>query len=195
MSYDSKKKNLIYNVGIVTNDDIISENGKSLKSYITWRAMIHRCYSIYNGDFSYRDCSVCDEWLYYANFKKWFDENYHEGYHLDKDILKEHNKVYSPETCCFVPPLLNMMIVTKQRKKSTFPTGVSLQSNGKYQVIVKLNGRPKRIGNQYDTIEEAHSAYICFKRAHVMEVVERFYNEGLISKDVYNALLNRTWND
>ena len=48
-------------------------------------------------------CSVCEEWKHFSNFKKWFDENYIEGFDIDKDILIKGNKVYSPEACSFVP--------------------------------------------------------------------------------------------
>ena len=91
---------LVSGVGI--ND--IEINTKD-KCYKVWHSMMNRCYSKkYHSKFpTYQNCSVCNEWTYLSNFKRWFDENYVDGYVLDKDILVKGNKVYSPETCCFVP--------------------------------------------------------------------------------------------
>ena len=35
--------------------------------------------------------------------KEWFDKNYIEGWHLDKDLIVKGNKVYSPTTCMLPP--------------------------------------------------------------------------------------------
>lgn len=43
------------------------------------------------------------------------DENWKphmEGWHLDKDILLKGNKVYSPETCAFVPAKINSLLIS-----------------------------------------------------------------------------------
>lgn len=96
----NKKKKRVWGVGI--NDCEIRSKEKVV---IVWRDMLQRCYdsNFVENNHTYTGCSVCDEWLYLSNFKKWFEENYVEGYQLDKDILVKGNKVYSPETCCFVP--------------------------------------------------------------------------------------------
>ncbi|WP_075810079.1 hypothetical protein [Clostridium perfringens] len=53
------------------------ENNKQLKSYEIWRDMLRRCYDEIHKEKrkTYKDCSVCEEWLYYPNFKKWYNEN------------------------------------------------------------------------------------------------------------------------
>lgn len=70
-----------------------------------WYGMFTRCYNpnYHAVEPTYKDACVCEEWWTASNFKKWFDENYVEGYQLDKDILVKGNKVYGPNTCCFVP--------------------------------------------------------------------------------------------
>lgn len=102
------KKSLVCGVGI--NDSYVGctcEHGQHIISYSIWKAMLARCYSASHHKRypTYSNCSVCKEWHLFSNFKKWFDENYIEGYHLDKDILVQDNKVYSPQTCVFIPPL------------------------------------------------------------------------------------------
>jgi hypothetical protein len=99
---------MVYNVGYVLKENT-RENGKQLKSYDYWRGMIRRCYSekYHITHPTYRNCTVCDEWKCYDNFKEWFKINYYEIHNestaLDKDILIKGNKVYSPDTCVFVP--------------------------------------------------------------------------------------------
>ena len=49
-------------------------NGKTktywrCKFYDTWRSMITRCYHPKAITTAYNDCSVCEEWLTFSNFK------------------------------------------------------------------------------------------------------------------------------
>jgi len=81
-----------------------TDTKKSTKQYKTWIGMLERCYSekCHKKFPSYIDCTVCEEWLNYQNFAAWFDKNYIEGFELDKDIISDGNKIYSPEMCKFV---------------------------------------------------------------------------------------------
>lgn len=55
----------------------------------------------------YRDCTVCDSWMYLSNFVTWIksEKNYGElvanpkGWTVDKDGLLEGNRIYCPEYC------------------------------------------------------------------------------------------------
>ena len=110
----------IFNVACIGNE-ISKTNGVKIESYKVWYAMLQRCYSeCYKNKPTYIDCSVCEEWLCYENFKKWYDKNYYrvenEIMNLDKDILVKGNKIYSPETCCFVPKRLNVLFVNTTNK-------------------------------------------------------------------------------
>jgi len=84
------------------------------KCYIKWQNMIQRCYDEnvhkkYKP--KYKDKTVCDEWLNFANFKIWYDEHDIGDEHidLDKDILVRGNKEYSPETCVLVKHYINVV--------------------------------------------------------------------------------------
>lgn len=77
---------------------------------------------IYNG------CEVCEEWRYFPKFKEWFNLNYIKGWEIDKDVLFKGNKLYSPETCCFLPKEVNSFFTIKRRrKKGNLPLGVFKQ--------------------------------------------------------------------
>ena len=130
---------------------------------------------------------MCDEWLRFSNFKRWFDKNYEEGYYLDKDILVNGNKVYSPETCCFVPHEINELIETRKNKTNKFYQCVEISKNGKFRARIKRYGRREYLGT-FNTPEEAFEAYKHGKVAYVREVADTYFNDGKITKEVYDAL-------
>jgi hypothetical protein len=76
--------------------------------YDKWYNLLMRCYSGNNK--SYIGCSVDGSWLYFSNFKKWVEQQPNkdwENCHLDKDLLVEGNKLYSPENCVFISGSVN----------------------------------------------------------------------------------------
>ena len=184
------KRTLVFGVGINDYEGVVRTNGVTLYSYVCWQDMLQRCYidSYYEKAPTYRGCSVCEEWKYFSVFKRFFDENYVDGYHLDKDILVKGNKVYSPDTCCFVPREINTLFVKKNANRGTLPIGVSI-AYGKYKAQIKRYGRTYSLG-VYDSSEEAFAAYKVAKEAHIKEVAEKYYREGKITERVYNALIN-----
>lgn len=123
---NESKRNLLFGVG--QNDlGIDTHNCKSVKSYRLWQSILNRCLKDKRGNNEcYKDCKICEEWLTYSNFKKWFDEHYVEGWQIDKDLFSLDEKIYSPQTCCFLPNVLNCMFRsrTSARKDLDLPKGV-----------------------------------------------------------------------
>lgn len=90
----------------------------NLDAYTCWHSMIQRSYSkiFHKGNPTYKDCSVCFEWHNFQNFAPWFYENISiEKNSLDKDIKIKGNRVYSPETCCFVSQKENSQNVSSMK--------------------------------------------------------------------------------
>ena len=114
------RKNAICGVGINDLEYSIKENRRDPKFYRLWKSILQRgyCEAIKKQFPTYRNCSVCEDWHYLSIFKKWFDENYVEGWQLDKDILVQGNKLYSPETCCFVPKEINILFRHRTKKET-----------------------------------------------------------------------------
>lgn len=169
----------------------ISKDRLLLLPYRLWHGMIRRCYDnkYKNHKTSYCDCSVCEEWKYFSNFNKWFDkhkEEYKEGYQLDKDILVKGNKVYSPETCCFVPNEINSLIKRYPRKNT--PTGITM-SNNKYVARVSKYHKTLFLGS-FDTIKESFDVYKNEREEYIKEVATKYYIDGKIARNVYDALMN-----
>ena len=189
-----KRQKLVYGVGINDYDGNIKFNHKHIPSYHNWVSMLKRAYSIgfKKTNHTYIECSVCKEWLSFFNFKKWFDKNYVDGYCLDKDILFKGNKLYSPSTCCFVPPEINVLLCKTDKKRGNMPIGVYERATThgfKYVSYCNKYGKHIHLGT-YPTPQLAFQAYKRTKEAHIQEMATRYFQDGKITKKVYNALMN-----
>lgn len=182
---------LVWGVGVNEYSGSINFNRKTIKSYKIWQSMLQRGYDEkYQLKYpTYIGCTVCDEWLYFSNFKQWFDDNYREGMHLDKDILVEGNKVYSPETCVFVPLYLNSLLTDSGSARGNLPLGVT--KNGSSYQAKCSNGQGKQLTKTFKTIPEAQQWYSTTKTQVVKEQAIRAFMEGSIKTDVYLALVRR----
>lgn len=91
--------------------------------YSRWHSMIKRCYSekYQEKNPTYKGCAVCEEWLYFSNFKRWVEEQDWKGKHLDKDFLVEGNKVYGPDTCVFMDGSLNTFTTLRAALRGDYP--------------------------------------------------------------------------
>ena len=108
----------VYGIGYIGEGE-----GEKGRVYNIWKKVLQRCYSkeYHIKKPTYIGCSVVKEWLNFQNFAKWYKKNYKpetmEGWHLDKDILVKGNKIYSPETCCFVPADINSLLLKLMLKE------------------------------------------------------------------------------
>lgn len=172
----------VYNVGSIGNI-----NPKDhYEAYKVWRDMLSRCYK--DKQPTYKDCYVCDEWLCFENFEKWFSQNYYKienkEINLDKDILYKNNKIYSPKTCIFVPQDINKLILKSNKSRGNLPIGVRIMGK-KYQSRCSINNRAKVLGT-FDTINEAFICYKNFKENYIKEYVQKY--KCIIPKETYNKL-------
>lgn len=183
---DYMKRNKVYNMAI--NDSGIRSKEKIV---ILWRDMLQRCYdtNFQKKNSTYIGCTVCDEWLLLSNFKKWFDENYIEGYALDKDILVKGNKVYSPNTCCFVPKEINALFVKNEDIRKCVR-----KSGSKYRTSIKIFNKYIEIGT-FNDYNNAEKEYYIVRKKIILEKMKEYYNNNLISKKVYNAIIKRIENE
>jgi len=188
----ANRTNNVWGIGVNNEGKYKSRvNGKHTIVYNAWCCMLQRCYDnkLHLRNPTYKDCRVCEEWLNFQTFAKWFTENYKNGYQLDKDLLVKGNKVYSPETCCFVPKEINLLILNPSKpSKDKLPHGVQKWRDG-FRVKLRVFNKQKHIGC-YKTIIGAFSAYKSAKEYHVRSVAEK-YKESINSK-VYQALLEYT---
>lgn len=168
-------------------------NNKITKEYQTWINIFKRCYNkTYQEKHpSYNNCIVDNEWHNFQNFAKWFEENYIDGYQLDKDILVKGNKIYSPETCCFVPQEINSLFIKRQNKRGEYPIGVSKHRN-RFASNILIDKKRKYLGT-FNTPQEAFQIYKIVKEKHIKEIADKY--KYLISEKVYLAMYNYKVNE
>ena len=168
------------------------ENGKIHKYYKIWYHMLRRCYDpkYHEKHPTYKGCSVEDYLLNFQHMGKWLDENYYEipgeQMCLDKDILCKGNKVYSRETCIFVPERINLLFTKSDKSRGDNPIGVTPRSSGKYQVQCSDGyGKQIRLG-EYLSEEEAFKVYKKYKEKTIKEVIDSY--KGKIPEPFYSKL-------
>ena len=184
-----KKKGLIR--GIAVNDTQLSKSEQSVKC---WLDLLRRCFPKSEHEKrqcqSYLNVKFYEPWLKFSNFKLWFDENYIEGYVLDKDLLSNGIKMYSPSTCCFIPKELNNILQTE--RKSSRKIGCSRffnKSKGIFEPKMCVNGRTTSLGKCYSETE-AIELYKKEKKKLIDKTAKYYFAKGLISEKVYNSFLN-----
>lgn len=176
---------MIFGVGV---NDVSCD----VKSYSVWHSMLRRCYSaVYQRNKpTYKGCAVEDTWKLHSNFRNWFDLNYVEGWHLDKDLLKGNSLIYSQETCCFLPASLNSLITVKTRSKD-LPQGVYFKvSNGKYVAQLSFYDEGVRTSGHLcisNDIEYCFSVYKKAKERKIKEIAAKYSN--LLKSEAMQALL------
>ena len=81
--------------------------------YAKWLNMFTRCYSkAYKSHFpTYNGCEVSEEWYSFMAFREWMEDQDWEGKQLDKDIISNNGKLYSPDNCAFVTLRTNSFIL------------------------------------------------------------------------------------
>lgn len=140
--------------------------------YAVWSGILTRCYSKKSHKINptYTNCTVCEDWKLFSNFKKWMQSQDWQNKHLDKDILIEGNKIYSPETCVFVTQELNNLLLMKKTNNGKYSIGVSYDSRRNlFESCVSIKGKKKFLG--YFTSEsEACSAYISAKKELIISI-------------------------
>ena len=183
----------VFDIGYIGNTKVGNGNGNHKKSYKYWFNMMDRCYNkkYLKERQSYINCIVCEEWHCFENFEKWFDKNYYEiedkRMCLDKDILVKGNKIYSPETCCFVPNEINVLFTKKEKDRGEYPIGVSIISN-KYVARCGVgNSKNKTIGS-FKTPKEAFQAYKQYKEQYIKKVADKYKCQ--IPNNLYKAMYN-----
>ena len=180
------KSRLVEGVGINDADYSVSryEDGKEVwrcPFYETWTSMLKRCYSektqLKNP--TYKGCTVRDEWFIFSNFKAWMEQQDWEGKELDKDLLKEGNKIYCPEWCIFVDSKINSFVIDCGAIRGNHMIGVTLNKRvGKFMSQCRNpftdEGRSEYLG-LFTTELEAHLAWKRKKHEHACALAESEY--------------------
>lgn len=185
--FDEGKASLVMGVGINDANYPIKKRvcGKQVQDpfYAVWSGMLERCYSdkYHQKKPTYKDCTVCDEWLTFSNFKSWMERQDWEGKHLDKDFLSEDVKIYSPRTCVFVNPRLNAFFKS--------PKGFTV-CRRKFKVSCKNPFTKMNVHlGLFRTKEEAYTAWLSKKICYLKDLLDSGIDDNLRSA----LLSNNKW--
>ena len=176
----------------------VKENGKNTDEYKIWYDMIKRCYNpkVHERETTYKDCEVEDYLLNFQHMAEWIENNYYEvpgeKMCLDKDILYKGNKIYSRDTCIFVPQRINTLFVKRDNDRGKDPIGVDQLPSGNYRVNCSNRyGKQVYLGT-YSTKEEAFKVYKEYKEKVIKEVIDSY--KGKIPEPFYSKLKTAMYN-
>ncbi len=166
------KRGLVYGVGIndaeYVTGPMINRKQIVCPFYQRWASMLERCYSkaCHKKHPTYIGCTVCDEWLLFSNFKAWMEQQDWQGKELDKDIIVNGNKIYSPDTCAFVDQRTNAFVIDSISRRGDFMIGVFFnKETKKFRAICSNPFTKKRdFLGEFQQEECAHLAWK--KRKH-----------------------------
>lgn len=134
--------------------------------YSAWLHMLRRCYYIphQQRNPTYVGCEVDPRWHKFMTFRSWMETQDWQDKQLDKDFLGD-GKLYSPETCHFIPGWLNKLFIDCGAARGELPLGVSKTTCG-FRAYCKVRSKFTHIG-YFDSPTEAFAAYVEFKTNHV----------------------------
>jgi hypothetical protein len=149
-----------------------------------WNHIFYRCYNT-EACKTYNECFVDEKWYNFQTFAKWYEENYIEDFHIDKDILVKGNKCYGPDTCCFVPQEINNLFYSNNNSHELF--GVRQIDEKRYRPRMRFNGDEKYLGT-YTNLTDAIDVYVNSKIDYVTAIANKWKHK--LSEKVYNTLIN-----
>lgn len=139
---------------------------------------------------SYIGCYYHEDWNKSEVFCEWAQNQIgseHLDWELDKDILFKGNKVYGPDTCCFVPSEVNVVFTKSNAKRGAYPIGVRRNSRGsKFSAQIGGTKSKTHLGT-FDTPEEAFAVYKIAKEAYIKSLAAKYEHE--LDPRVHEALM------
>ena len=184
----------VYGVGILGTKYPSTISGVKTKEYTLWKCMLERCYSdnFKKRQPTYEGCEASENFKSFEYFYEWCNNQIgfsNDGWQLDKDLLTKGNKVYSEDSCIFIPNEINLLLTKRTTSRGEHLIGVSWDKTNKVFVarVCKNKGKPEYLGC-FKTEIEAFNAYKVAKEAFVKEQANKW--EGKIDDRAYNALMN-----
>jgi hypothetical protein len=132
---------------------------------------------------SYANVSISESFKDAQKFCDWavVQKGWGLGYNLDKDLLSSGNKIYSEETCVFLPYEINTALVLFKHG------GIRMTDSEGFQLEFCLGGLEVLVPG-FNTEADATNAY-CEYRENYIKKLATEYREA-ISEKAYNALMN-----
>ena len=184
----------VFGIGTVGTKYPISEGDVLTKEYMLWYNMLRRCYSDNSKkkNPTYEGCEVSNKFKSYEYFYEWCHNQIGfgvDGFELDKDLLVKGNKVYSEDSCIFIPKNINLLLTKCEASRGKHLIGVSWSNtNNAFVAMVRKNkGKSEWLG-LFKTEPEAFNAYKKAKENYLKEQANKYKSQ--IDLRAYNALMN-----
>ena len=138
------------------------------------------------NDVNYKDCvgKVCKS----KSSGDFGVEGNGNPFQLDKDLLIKGNKVYSEDSCIFIPKEINILLVKREALRGTHLIGVCWSKTNKAFMaqVSKNKGKREHLGF-FKTEIEAFNAYKTAKEAFIKEQANE--RKSQIDIRAYEALM------
>lgn len=165
-------------------------------SYSKYKSMHKRCLVGGAGQRnypSYVGCHTSENFKDFQFFAEWSSNQIgyeRESWHLDKDILVKGNKLYSENTCAFVPTAINGLLIDKKALRGEWPIGVYFNKRDEvFTAYVCRDGKLEHISSH----NNPYAAFLAYKREkerYIKDVANRWKPD--VDIRVYDALMNYT---
>ena len=186
----------VHGVGVVGTKYPSKVGGIQTKEYVLWCSMLKRCYSttLKKQQPTYEGCEVSDKFKSYEYFYEWCQNQIGFGnrdWQLDKDLLIKGNKIYSENTCVFIPREINQILVKCTASRGEYLIGVSWSKTNKAfkAMVSRSKGRSEYLG-LFKTELEAFNVYKQAKETFIKEQANKWKDK--IDPRAYEALMNYT---
>ena len=184
----------VHGVGIVGTEYPIRVSGVLTKEYELWKSMLRRCYSDSSKKKrpTYEGCEVSDKFKSYEYFYEWCNKQIgfsNQSWQLDKDLLIKGNKVYSEDSCVFIPQEINKVLVKCTASRGEHLIGVYWCKKGKaFKAQISKNKGKQEFLGYFKTELEAFNAYKTAKEFFIKEQANEWKDK--IDPRAYEALMN-----
>ena len=183
----------VHGVGILGTRHPSAINGVKTKEYELWHRMLRRCYSDKSKKQrpTYEGCEVSENFKYYEYFYEWCNKQIGfdvKGFDLDKDLLIKGNKVYSEDSCVFLPKEINSLLTKSTASRGEHLIGVCWHKTKKAFVarVSRNKGKREHLG-LFNTEIEAFNAYKQAKEDYIKEQADKWKSQ--IDPRAYEALM------
>lgn len=196
--YMNKSSKLVQGIGNKGTTYPTWDGKVNLKEYKLWVDMLLRCTPKFWGNRpTYAGTTCSENFKSYTFFYEWCQEQVGFGrkdekgksWQLDKDLLIKSNKVYSEDTCVFIPQEVNALILNRQLGRGCYPLGVYFKTKPSKYVAKCCVGKGEIVYlGSFDTQADAFQAYKQGKEAYIKVVAENWKQD--IDTRAYQALMN-----
>lgn len=166
---------------------------KNPKEHVHWKGLLERSYcpKLLLKRPTYLEVHADESWHNFQTFSSWCQTQkgfINKGWELDKDLLVKGNKVYSPNTCVFLPSEINVAISTvKSTRKGDLPVGVTNSEQGRgYRAYCSDKG--KTLSKRSTSVEECFDWYKNTKENIIKSLADEYSH--LLDVNAYEALYN-----